>query len=349
MKWLVGKQFNVLFFLVWFIICAVIWGVSDYHPNDLFSKIVFLGMPLGVLIATTFVLCHYFLPKTMVRNRGYIFVIILVNLSLLQAVLLYCCDELLFLLGNRGIIAQIPEGTPDKFSISVASFVPVALLLNLGFGGLRFLYAHSKLSEQHSHLQRDLIESQLVGLQAQINPHFTFNILNHIHILMQTDKERASMLLLRYADVLRYQLYEGNKERIDLHVEIAFLKDYVAIECIRWDNRLTVDCFWQIVNPQGDIAPHLFFILLENSFKHVFKPSTELGKVEVRLWQEAEDIYFYTKNSRSGKNRADRHEQQSGLGLINLRKRLNLIYPDRFLLEIKETETDYSALLVIYR
>lgn len=240
------KHFNALFWLLWLIITTVIWTVSEYQQHDLFSKAISVMVPLGALILSTYILCNLLLPQAVGENRGYWTVLVLVCMALVQGVLLYLCEELLFFLGQRGIIILDNESR-DTFLISVLNVTPIALLLNLGFGGLRFLYEHAKLAEKHHALQKSLLESQVAVLQAQINPHFMFNVLNHIHILMQRDVEKSSTLLLKYADMLRYQLYEGNKDSTYLKTEIAFINNFIEIERVRWDNRLVIETsgYWQ--------------------------------------------------------------------------------------------------------
>ncbi|MFD2556916.1 sensor histidine kinase [Sphingobacterium tabacisoli] len=341
------RHFNALFCLLWLIITTVIWTVSDYQQHDLFSKTISVMVPLGALILSTYILCNLLLPQAVGKNRGYWTVLVLVSMALVQGVLLYLCEELLFFLGQSGVIVLDTEPR-DTFWVSIINATPIALLLNLGFGGLRFFYEHAKLSEKHHVLQKSLLESQVAALQAQINPHFMFNVLNHIHILMQRNVDKSSTLLLKYADMLRYQLYEGNKDSTYLKTEIAFINNFIEIEQIRWDNRLIIDTCWNIGDAQTRISPLLFFTLLENAFKFVSRPEDGKGFVKVKMDQEEECIVFFVENSVSGSNLVDKNEGNSGLGLSNLRKRLDLLYAERYKLDIVHTAEWYSATLLIY-
>ncbi len=341
------RHFNTLFCLLWLIITTVIWTVSDYQQHDLFSKTISVMVPLAALILSTYILCNLLLPQAVGKNRGYWTVLVLVSMALVQGVLLYLCAELLFFLGQRGIIV-LDDEPRDTFWVSLINATPIALLLNLGFGGLRFFYEHAKLSEKHHVLQKSLLESQVAALQAQINPHFMFNVLNHIHILMQRNVEKSSTLLLKYADMLRYQLYEGNKDSTYLKTEIEFINNFIEIEQIRWDNRLIIDTSWNIGDAQVRISPLLFFTLLENAFKYVSRPEDGKGFVKVKMDQEEECLVFFVENSVSGSNLVDKNEGNSGLGLSNLRKRLDLLYAERYKLDIVHTAESYRATLWIY-
>ena len=341
------RHFNALFCLLWLIITTVIWTVSDYQQHDLFSKTISVMVPLGALILSTYILCNLLLPQAVGKNRGYWTVLVLVSVALVQGVLLYLCEELLFFLGQRGFIVLDSEPR-DTFWLSIINATPIALLLNLGFGGLRFFYEHAKLSEKHHVLQKNLLESQVAALQAQINPHFMFNVLNHIHILMQSNVAKSSTLLLKYADMLRYQLYEGNKDSTYLKTEIAFIDNFIEIERVRWDDRLVIDTFWDIEDVQVRTSPLLFFTLLENAFKYVSRPEDSKGFVKAEMEQKENRVVFVVENSVSKSYLVEKNEGNSGLGLSNLRKRLDLLYTDRYQLDIVHSAESYRARLLIY-
>ncbi len=107
------------------------------------------------------------------------------------------------------------------------------LMFNFGFCGLLFFEINLRMREE-------LSRSKLQMLQAQINPHFMFNVLNHIHVLIRKDPELADSLLLKYSDILRYQLYNGDKETIAISQEAQFLKNFVDVEAVRWKNKLDI-------------------------------------------------------------------------------------------------------------
>ena len=106
------------------------------------------------------------------------------------------------------------------------------------------------------------MENQLKLLQDQINPHVMFNILNHIHILMKSNTELASFLLLKFSDILRYQLYHCNQNLVVLDKEIQYLQDLVEVEKLRWGNELDVKAEWLIENKKALIVPLLLVRLL---------------------------------------------------------------------------------------
>lgn len=216
--------------------------------------------------------------------------------------------------------------------------LPAIFIINLGFCGTRFYYEHSKLRQIH-------LKTQLQVLQQQINPHFMFNVLNHIYILMQKDVNRASELLVKYSEILRYQLYNGKEELVPLSQEIQFLKDVIEVEKTRWGKELHVDCTWQIENGDRDIQPLLLITFIENAFKHVSRSISETGFVNVMVEQKGDSLLMEVKNSKPVQQ--IKKKNASGLGLINAKERLEILYPDRYSLFIEENDQVYIIRLNI--
>ena len=211
--------------------------------------------------------------------------------------------------------------------------------MNISICGLQFYLENSKL-------KKTLLESQLQTLRQQITPHFMFNVLNHIHILMQSDVESASSLLIKYSEILRYQLYEGGKDVVSLERDIRFSEDYIAIEEIRWKDKLTVDYRKEIEDEMISIPALLFIPFIENAFKHVSKFGPEKSYVKIHFRQQDGMIRLLVENTRSLQHA--QNEQSSGLGLKNIRERLHILYGDKFSLSIDETDMLYRVELEIH-
>ncbi len=137
---------------------------------------------------------------------------------------------------------------------SIGDSIPGVTAANVIFCVILLFY-------EYSQLQNANLEFQLKILHAQINPHFMFNVLNYLHVLMQNDSESASVLLLKYSDVLRYQLYSVKSDTVKLDREIQYLKDFIDVEKFRWEDKLDVSCLWKIENGGMDI-PHCYLFLL---------------------------------------------------------------------------------------
>ncbi|HKG07564.1 MAG TPA: histidine kinase [Pedobacter sp.] len=214
----------------------------------------------------------------------------------------------------------------------------VAIFVNFGFCGLRF-------QEESMKLHETLFESQLQMLQRQISPHFMFNVLNHINILMQEDVSLASSLLIKYSKILRYQLNSEKNRKVNIEQEVQFLKDFIDIENLRWGDELIINCSWLVDNNQKEFPPLLLITFIENAFKHVSRCIAENAYVNIRFEQITDSVLLEIENSKS--NIHLEKDSVSGLGLENVIKRLNILYPNNYKLVIKNSETTYYSKLVI--
>jgi sensor histidine kinase YesM len=224
------------------------------------------------------------------------------------------------------------------FSIMYINALLVALFVNFGFCGLRFYEESMKLHEA-------LVKSQLQILQQQISPHFMFNVLNHINILMQEDINLASSLLIRYSKILRYQLDSDKTSKVSIAQEVQFLKDFIEIEKVRWGNELTINCSWKIEDNHKPFPPLLLITFIENAFKHVSRGISEMVYVNIAFEQIANSICLEVENSKS--DIQQEKDPVSGIGLENVKKRLEILYGKNYGLTIKDAETTYYTKLVI--
>nr|WP_294876777.1 histidine kinase [uncultured Pedobacter sp.] len=224
------------------------------------------------------------------------------------------------------------------FGIMYINALLVALFVNFGFCGLRFYEENMKLHEA-------LVESQLQILHQQINPHFMFNVLNHINILMLEDVNLASSLLIKYSKILRHQLNSEKNRIVSIEQEVQFLKDFIDIEKVRWGNELTINCSWKVEDNDKEFPPLLLITFIENAFKHVSRGISERAYVNIDFEQVANSICLEIENSKS--NIQQEKDSVSGLGLENIKKRLDILYADDYRLTIKDSETTYYTKLVI--
>lgn len=195
-------------------------------------------------------------------------------------------------------------------------------------------------------LQQLNVETELKFLKAQINPHFLFNSLNNLYALTLKKSDEAPELVLRLSNILRYVLYETVEGKVPLEKEVQYLKDYIELEHVRLGNRVDIR-----FEAEGDfsnkvIEPMLFLTFVENSFKHGAAAAIQNGWVDMQLHADDEDIRFSISNSKSADTMAIKTEA-SGIGLQNLQKRLDILYPGKYLLELKDHPESYLVNLTI--
>ena len=182
---------------------------------------------------------------------------------------------------------------------------------------------------------KEKAEAELNFLKSQINPHFLFNSLNSVYFLIEKENEEARKALHKFSDMLRYQLYECNGERIPVEKEIGYLKDYVDLQQLRLSGNTIVQFSCAQNVKSFTIEPLLLIPFVENSFKHVSHFSN--GKqnfIQIQVGRENGTFQFSVYNTTEEKGAEAL--KQGGIGLQNVKKRLELLYPGQYSLNVQE-------------
>jgi hypothetical protein len=188
-------------------------------------------------------------------------------------------------------------------------------------------------------------ENELKLLQSQLSPHFLFNTLNNLYGLALTKHDQLPALLLKLSDLLRYSVYDAKESLVPLKDELAYIRDYIAFEKIRIGEKLSEDIFIEEVNDTNiRIAPLLLIVFVENAFKHSKNTAEEKIRITITIKTWAGFILVSVGNSKSGsQERSALLGNESGLGLENVKKRLELQYHGEYELDIQEGETFYQV------
>lgn len=194
-------------------------------------------------------------------------------------------------------------------------------------------------------LQKQAINTELVYLKSQINPHFLFNTLNNIYTLVYFQAPAAPEAVMRLSSMMRYMLYESNATAAPLSRELDYLKDYIGLQQLKYKAHGVVD-FRIEGNVEGcQVAPLLFIPLLENAYKHS-PANLETGSIKVNVAVKDNWVVFSCQNL-VGAKVDNLLEEPSGIGLENVKKRLQLLYPEKHSLHIDKTEIHYMVHLKI--
>jgi len=194
-------------------------------------------------------------------------------------------------------------------------------------------------------LEKEKTKNELDFLKAQFNPHFLFNSINSIYGHIDKNNPTARNMLLTFSEMLRYQLYECNVETISIDKEINYIRNYTALQQIRKEEDLVVHL---AIHPEVrgfTIAPLLFIAFIENAFKYVSNSESEENKVEISLDKKDGILLFSIVNTKE--NNPGRPLKQGGIGIANVQRRLELLYPGRHDLSIQEADHTYEVILKI--
>ncbi|HND88593.1 MAG TPA: sensor histidine kinase, partial [Saprospiraceae bacterium] len=172
------------------------------------------------------------------------------------------------------------------------------------------------------------MQSELRFLKSQINPHFLFNTLNNLYALTLKKSDAAPTIVLKLSEIMRYMLYECNERRVLLSKEIQYIHNYLDLERLRQPKEAEISFVAEGHISDQMVAPLLFVPFLENSFKHGLNHYVKGGGfVRLRLSVSGEDLEFYAENSKADARPTLDHPRSGGIGLVNLRARLELLYP----------------------
>jgi len=191
-------------------------------------------------------------------------------------------------------------------------------------------------------LKAEKSKNELSLLKAQINPHFFFNTLNNLYALTVKNSKEAPDVILKLSDMMRYTIYEGEKEKVMIQDEIEYLNNYIELHKIRYKKNVEIT-FNNDIDTSLTIAPLLYIILLENAFKHGIETLTENAFIHMNLYEDTDFIHFDIENN------FDPNEvnESNGIGLQNLKKRLALLYKGRHELIVEKTNNTYKTTLKI--
>lgn len=206
-----------------------------------------------------------------------------------------------------------------------------------------------KSQQREQVLAKEKLETELKFLRSQFNPHFLFNTINSIFHLIHKNPDEASESLAKFSDLLRYQLYECNEVQIPLDLEIGYLNNFIGLERLRHENSLEVINHLENV-PKGSltISPFILMPFVENAFKHVSREESETNFIEIDLQIEDSTMTVEVVNTTSpAPERAADAWEAGGLGLKNVRRRLELLYPDQHQLDISTQGRTHRVTLTL--
>ena len=334
------KDYRKVVNLIWTIICLTFFFHNiEYFPS--WAALIYSIAIGSTLVFFSYILIDIIQPRALKHGKMGVFAILLIVFSFLASSACVFDTYFFYYLSDIGYFPRSSffyEISPVV--IEILNNLPVILLINLILSGWRLYYEHTKL-------QQTFQSTQVAMLQNQLNPHFMFNVLNHIHILIRKDQTLASELLEKYSEILRYQLYKSQKESIPLKDEIKYLYDYIKIEQVRWKNSIDITINCEVEDDWKNVPPLMCAIFVENAFKYVAKTIDGKGFVSISLIQKGTDFTFTIENTKDDKldQFILKNTDSSGIGIANIKDRLKLKFPDRHNYQIIDNNSTYKVIL----
>lgn len=280
-----------------------------------------------------------FIPRFLNRKQYGIYIIAIVITMVLYGIVKYGIglifkeDVLMHMRGPKDLKQEVIGFWSYFTSTLFTSIIFICLSILLKFSVDWFL---------NERIQRDLenqrLSAELAFLKSQINPHFLFNSLNSIYSLAYQQSKSTPDAILKLSEIMRYMLYECNDNKVDLSKELQYLQNYIDLQKIRFGNNAYIDfkIDGQVTDQQ--IVPLLLIAFIENAFKHGIA-NDSLTPIKLLISVDHQHLQFFIQNKKHTNNR----DAMGGIGLNNVKRRLDLLYPGKYNLDIRDEIDTYTC------
>ena len=355
-----SRQENLIYLIVWGLLFAAplvslyVRTVNDSMLTFDWTEVFLVWRKFAVFLLL-FVLHNVFLAPLLVhQNRRTLYFSIVA--AVLVAFTIYQCSSRPDRPRGHRPPSHIVEGhrpppPPDKHRpdmpppiVGERDILAIVVLL-LMFGanlGTKYYFRSRRDHQKLLNLEKQNLEQQLEYLRYQINPHFFMNTLNNIHALVDIDPAKAQETIVELSKMMRFVLYEGDKDGVPLTRELDFIRTYIKLMQLRYTDKVRIDLDLPAEVPDKTIPPLMLIPFIENAFKHGVSYKQE-SFIEVKISLEDEGLRFSCRNSKADVP----NQEKGGVGLANVRKRLNLLYEHNYALRIQDNPDVYTVELTI--
>lgn len=338
-EWIHSLFIALMLVICFYIIVDITYDEQMWELNPFGFKVRLQA--IGITIVTFYLssymyrrIAHSFINKSKDEKRAnwkeyvFVFLINFIILNIVHTFIQFCI--------NKNDFFNWRESALVNVTVSIMLFLYYTMIRN------RILFKN--FTEQSLQLEKvkvDQLETELKFLKSQYHPHFLFNALNTIYFQVDEKNKEAKQSIEQLSDLLRYQLYDIEQE-VTIEQEINYLRSYLAFQQLRMTERLVLDMYLDPELKEQKIHPLLFQPLIENAFKYV------RGEYSIQLEMKlnGNQILFEIKNSISPSQNTN-NKKNKGIGIENLKRRLDLLYPNKYNLEIKQTESIFVVKMSI--
>ena len=318
----------------------IVWvAIFQNHTLTISRTITVEFCYLLFIAANYYIHIYYTIPQFLYQKRYVLFAVCL--LGCITAAALVRVPLAMYINRHFFLVNQPQPGSLTLFFNSIVNiFVWVVCLL-----AAKLVAEKIRFQQYLDLVEKEKSKNEIDFLRAQFNPHFLFNSINSIYGHIDKKNSTARDMLLTFSEMLRYQLYECNAERISIEKEVQYIKNYVLLQQARKDDSLVVNLGIH-ANVQGfTVAPLLFINFIENAFKFVSSNNNGQDRVEIMMEKMENSLLFKTVNTKE--KIMNTQLEKGGIGIANVRRRLQLLYPAKHELYINDTPELYEVTLTL--
>ncbi len=334
--------YHILFWLAYLAVYTLMWGSYDEKYWEEFQQLLFL-LPWKMI--PTYITLYYLMPRFLYPKKTlqYVFLSILLAfaMGLIDRYMTWTYLYRWFYPEKqywKTPILYLPKVFNSVIAVYTPVFVAMAIKLQL------FYYKNDKINKQ---LEKEKVATELKFLKAQIHPHFLFNTLNSIYSLSLSQSKKTPEVVLGLSKFLDYMLYECNERFIPIGREWEQLMNLVALERIRYEDGLSINVSESIDDTDTLIPSLLLLPFVENAFKHGVDNEINDSWININLELVKNKLVFMVENSKSPIPAKEGLDTDKNIGLINVKRRLDLFFPERHELKILEEEDSFLVKLTL--
>lgn len=326
---------HLLFWTVYVLLSSFIFSYQSRFPYYFFLENYMVN--LAAYASFTYLVIYVMVPRFLFNRKIGLFILLIIPLSVAFVFIKLLLNEFVF---YQWLIPKVFH--PEEW-ISYKLFIENIFWIwipTAAFASVKYFREWITTMREKNELQEKQLEAELKLLKAQLHPHFLFNTLNNLYVLALEKSEKTPDVIMKISELFHYILYECNADWISLENEVELIKNYIELERLRYDENLTVEFDIQGQIAQKKVAPMLFFVFVENAFKHGCR--NDIGHPYIKLSLKAKNgkVQFMAVNSLPDKKVEDK-VMDGGVGLENLEKRLNLLYPNKHSLLIERGAKEF--------
>ena len=306
----------------WILSFSVLLGIFSNSGDHLLIDYIYTGVFIVTIVIPVYMNLRLLIPVFLTQKRyllygiGFSFVLVL-GVAFNHITFSYMID---YIFSEYYFISYYDFVDLAKFMLV---FMFLTTLLKLSKSWFYVTETRQKLSLAET----EKIRNELKALKSQINPHFMFNSLNNIYSLTLSKSDKAPDAIIKLGNIMRYVIYDGSQDSVLLKEETKILREYIDLQNLRIKDA-AISFITEIQNEEIKIAPLIFLPLVENGYKHGIKGDTEKAYLHIVLKEKDNTLIFRTENNKGISGQLEKEEHQ-GIGLENVRRRLELIYPQR--------------------
>ncbi len=332
--------------LFWLFVLLIAPFTSTEGIDKIGEALMYRAVALPVKIIATYILAYYQIPK-LLQKKKYI-----------QFIISFIVGSFVFTVMARFVNVYIAEtianwDAPKESLLQMIMEIEYTYFdyfFRVYFFGIIFIFIkmikeRSKEKHEMAVLQKEKATAELNFLKAQIHPHFLFNTLNNLYALTIDKSDKAPDVVAKLSEMLDYMLYQCREDKVLVNKEIELLNHYIDLEKLRYGERLQLNFHSATDQPNALIAPLILISIVENAFKHGVSNTIDESIINISLEIKNERLNFKVYNTKTITSKNDEKGYREGIGIKNIKRQLELLYPDQYEWKVEENKESYQVYL----